>query len=293
VELSARHVGTPLRTFETEVTWRRTTNYAAALGDDNPWYVDDSRPGGIFAPPMFAVAVTWPVTERIAAFIDTRDFPTEIVNTQVHYTEHLAIHRLIRPGDRLSVKGRIAAILPHKAGTLFVLRYDVADGNGDPVFTEHIGGMMRSVRCVDGGRGGETLPDAPSPENAGDPLWEVPVFVNRTAPFVYDGCTDIQFPIHTSVAFAQAVGLPDIIYQGTATLALAVREVTNREAGGDPRQVKSIACRFTGMVIPGSAIVIRLTGRMAEGKATRCFFEVRNAEGKPAVRDGSVLLNPA
>ncbi|NPU85939.1 MAG: hypothetical protein HPY65_15795 [Syntrophaceae bacterium] len=293
MEISSRHVGTTLRTYETAVTWRQTTNYAAALGDGNPWYLDDSRPGGIVAPPMFSVAVTWPVTERIAEFIESAKFPKEIVNTQVHYTEHLAIHRLVRPEDRLSLRGRIAAILPHKAGTLFVIRYDVSDEAGNPVFTEHIGGMMRGVRCVDEGRGAETLPEAPSFEAIGPPIWEASVFVDRTAPFVYDGCTNIYFPIHTSVAFARAVGLPDIIHQGTATLALAVREVTNREADGNPHRVKSISCRFTGMVIPGSEIRIRLIGRASKGPATHCFFEVENAEGKRAIRDGAVVLGLA
>jgi len=293
MELSSRHVGTALKTCETDVTWRQTTNYAAALGDGNPWFIDDSRPGGIVAPPMFSVAVTWPVTERLADFIEATDFPLEIVNTQVHYTEHLSIHRLVRPGDRLAINGRIAAILPRKAGTLFVLRYDVLDAAGSPVFTEHIGGMMRGVTCSDEGRGGEMLPEAPSFEATGPPLWEAPVFVDRTAPFVYDGCTNIHFPIHTSVAFARAVGLPDIIHQGTATLALAVREVTNREAGGDPRRIKAISCRFTGMVIPGSEIRIHLMGRATEREKTRCFFEVINAEGKQAIRDGAVVLGPA
>jgi hypothetical protein len=69
--------------------------------------------------------------------------------------------------------------------------------------------------------------------------------------------------------------------------------VTNREAGGDPRRVKVISCRFTGMVIPGSEIRIRLTGRATEGEKTRCFFEVVNAEGKQAIRDGAIVLSPA
>jgi acyl dehydratase len=293
MELSSRYAGTPLKPYETFVTWRQTTNYAAALGDGNPLYLDDSLPGGIVAPPMFCVAATWPITERIADFIESAKFPKEIVNTQVHYTEHLAIHRLVRPGDMLTVKGRIAAIIPRKAGTLFVIRYDAEDAAGSPVFTEHIGGMMRGVRCTDEGRGGEALPLAPSFETSGESLWETPIFVDRTAPFVYDGCTNIHFPIHTSVAFARAVGLPDIIYQGTATLALAVREVVNREADGDPRQVRAISCRFTGMVIPGTEIRVRLVGRAAEDRERHCFFEVENAEGKQAIRDGAIVLGPA
>ena len=117
MEISSRFVGTPLKPLETQITWRQTTNYAAALGDANPRYLDDERPEGIVASPMFCVAVTWPISERIWEYIEAPDFPSQIVTTQVHYTEHLQVHRLVRPDDRLTLRGRLAAILPHKAGT--------------------------------------------------------------------------------------------------------------------------------------------------------------------------------
>jgi len=78
----------------------------------------------------------------------------EIIATQVHYTEHLMFHRPVRPGDRLRITGRIAAILPHKAGTHVVIRFDAIALNDAPVFTEHIGAIMRGVKCTDEGRGG-------------------------------------------------------------------------------------------------------------------------------------------
>ena len=291
MEISSRFVGTPLKPLETQITWRQTTNYAAALGDANPRYLDDERPGGIVAPPMFCVALTWPISERIWDYIEAPDFPFQILTTQVHYTEHLELHRLLLPGERLTLRGRLAAILPHKAGTLMVLRYDAHDQAGNIVFTEHIGGMMRGVRCTDAGAGAEQLPGVPSIAVAGPPLWEVAIPIDRTAPFVYDGCANIYFPIHTSVKFARQVGLPDIIYQGTATLALGVREMIDREAAGDPGRVKSIACRFTGMVIAGSKICVQLLGRHSVGDRTHLFFTILNTDGKRAVSDGVVTLS--
>jgi len=291
MEISSRFVGTPLKPLETQITWRQTTNYAAALGDANPRYLDDERPEGIVASPMFCVAVTWPISERIWEYIEAPDFPSQIVTTQVHYTEHLQVHRLVRPDDRLTLRGRLAAILPHKAGTLMVLRYDAHDRAGGIVFTEHIGGMLRGVRCTDAGAGAEQLPTVPSRAVQGPLLWEVTIPIARTAPFVYDGCTNIYFPIHTSVKFARQVGLPDIIYQGTATLALGVREMIDREAAGDPGRVKSIACRFTGMVIPGSEIRVQLFGRQSDGDHTHLFFTILNADGKRAVSNGVVTLS--
>lgn len=291
MEISSRFVGAVLKPREAQITWRQTTNYAAALGDANPCYLDDERPQGLIAPPMFCVAVTWPISERIQEYIENPDFPFEILRTQVHYTEHLEIHRLVVPGDRLTVRGRLVAIVPHKAGTLMVVRYDAFDVAGDIVFTEHIGGMMRGVRCTDSGAGLEQLPAVPSFANQSPVLWEVTIPIDRSAPFVYDGCTNIHFPIHTSVKFAHQVGLPDIIYQGTATLAHAVRELIEREASGDPGRVKSIACRFMGMVMPGSNIKVQLLGRSSDGDGTHLSFNVLNASGEMAISNGFVTLS--
>lgn len=291
MEISSRFVGAPLKPMEAQVTWRQTTNYAAATGDANHRYLDDERSEGIVAPPMFCVAVTWPISERIWEYIEAPDFPTQILTTQVHYTEHLQVHRLVRPDDRLGIRGRVAAILPHKSGTLMVLRYDACDQAGKIVFTEHIGAMMRGVRCTDTGAGAELLPIVPSPVLPCPPLWEATIPIARTAPFIYDGCTNIHFPIHTSVKFAREVGLPDIIYQGTATLALGVREMVDREAAGDPGRVKSIACRFTGMVIPDSEIRVQHVGRQFEGDQLHLFFTILNADGKNAVSNGVVTLS--
>jgi acyl dehydratase len=288
MEFSSDYVGTPLKEYRKEITWRETMNFAAAIGDNNPFYFNDERTEGVFAHPMFCVAVTWPISERIWEYTEDIDFPKEILLSQVHYTEHLQIHRPILPGDHLTVRGRMVATIPHKAGTLVVLRYDAYDGQGDLVFTEHMGGLMRGVRCTDGGRGAEQLPQVPTYSGEEALLWESAIFVDRMAPFVYDGCTNIYFPIHTSVKFARAVGLPDIIHQGTATLALAVREVINREVGGDPRLVRSIACRFTGMVIPGTEIRIQFERRLVNDGGNHLFFHVLNSAGKKAISEGII-----
>ncbi len=104
-------------------------NYAAAIGDDNSAYFDDENREGIIAPPMFSVAATWPVIENLAQYLATDDFPHEILLTQVHYTEHLMFHRPIRPDEELTIQGVIAAIVPHRAGTHVVIRFEARNQN--------------------------------------------------------------------------------------------------------------------------------------------------------------------
>jgi len=290
MEVSSKFVGARLKDYTTEITWRDTMNYAAAIGDNNPYYLDDERTEGVIAPPMFSVAVTWQISERIWDYIEVQDFPKEIMFTLVHYTEHLKFYRPIRPGDELSIKGKIAAILPHKAGTHIVIRFDAFDKEGKPVFTEHIGGMLRGVECTDEGRGEEDLPEVPRYAGDNIPVWESVVPIEPLASFIYDGCTRIIFPIHTSVKFAHQVGLPGRILQGTATLAYAVRELINKEADGHPFELKSAYCRFTGIVLPGTDIKVQLIKKDNIGGGTALFFVVLNAEGKKAISDGYARL---
>ena len=286
MKIESSFTGTPLRDYKTSVEWRGTMNYAAAVNDDNPLYFNDEAGNDIIAPPMFAVAATWPIAERIWDYIEDNNFPKDIIKTQVHYTEHLAFHRPIRPGDELTIKGRVAAIMPHRAGTVTVVRFDALDRDGGPVFTEHLGAMMRGVECAGGGSGGDSIPVIPDTAGGGSTLWEQVIPVDRLRPFIYDGCTNIFFPIHTSVAFARMVGLPNIILQGTATLAYAARELADREAGRDSRRLKELSCRFTGMVVPPEDIRVRLSGRGLRKGETDLFFEVLNSSGARVLSHG-------
>jgi acyl dehydratase len=290
MEMDSRFAGAPLKAYHTEIHWRDTMNYAAAVGDANPHYFDDERPEGVVAHPMFCVAVTWPILERVWEYIEADDSPSHLLLTQVHYTEHLEFHRPLAPGDALTIEGKIAAILPHRSGTHVVIRLDAFDRGGAAVFTEHTGALLRGVRCTDEGAGGDGLPCVPAPPGDGSPIWEAVIPIDRLRPFVYDGCTRIFFPIHTSRKFAHQVGLPGVILQGTATLAFAVRELINREAAGNPLTLRSLYGRFTGMVTPGTEIRVQLTGRASKEDRTDLHFVVLNHKGRRAISDGYASL---
>jgi len=281
MELDPRFAGVRMRPCRTRVDWRKTTNYAAATGDNNPIYFDDRRPEGLAASPMLAVALTWPLTANFGDNLEEPDFPAQIQATQVHYGERLDFHRLVRPGDRLDINGLIAAIRPHRAGTLCCIRYQARDEDGRPVFTEHMEGLLRAVTCREE-RIAVNLPAEPRDDRRGRDGWSRRIWIDPLLPYIYDGCTDIVFAIHTSPAFAVGVGLPGIILQGTCTLALAARELVNLEAAGDPRRLKTLGCRFSGMVRPGSTISVELKSRRGEDR----FFEVLNQDGDRAISKG-------
>ena len=290
MEMDSRAVGREFKGLDREVTWREITNYAAAVGDTNPRYMDDSRRGGIVAPPMFAAAITWPVMHQFNHRLGGA-VPPHVLPTLVHASEHLVFHRPVRPGDSLRVGGHAVAVYPGRAGTWLVMKLEAHDFSGGPVFTEYVGGVFRGVECSDEGQGKETVPGYLHFEESESPAWSVEIAIPRQLPYVYDGCTDIVFPIHTSVSFARQMGLPDIVLQGTATLAIATRELVNREAGGTTERLKEMACRFSKMVVPDSTIRVELTHREQRGVEKLVGFRVLTGAGEPAISQGFARIS--
>lgn len=290
MELESRFVGTRSKPLEITVSPRQAMNFAAALYDNNPCYIDDSREGGIVAPPMLAVALTWPLSSKFDTYWQVPEFPEEARQRQVHYNESIIWKRPIRPDETLTIRGEIVAMTPHPAGALITMRYDAAGAARDLVFVEHISGLLRDVVLTDSGAVRDTLP-APVAFPEGNPGgWSVDVDIDPLAAHVYDGCTNIVFPIHTSVAFARLVGLPNPIYHGTATLGLAVREILNREANGDPTRLSAVYCGFRAMVLPGTRIKVAVQSVIETTRERIVAFAVKNSVGATALKHGRVHI---
>lgn len=290
MKISDKFVNTKLKEYQVKVDWRHIMNYAASIEDDNPLYFDDEKEGGIIAPPMYIVAVTWPIIENIKDFIEAEKFPLKVLNTVVHYTEYIKIHRLIKPNDNIIINGEIAAILPHRAGTHVVICLKAFDSANNPIFTEYTGSILRGVKLEGNGIGNASIPIMKKAKSTDNLIWEREIKIDKLRSFIYDGCTNIKFAIHTSKKFAHFVGLPDIILQGTATLAYVIKEITNIEANANPNKIKEISCKFTDMVLLGTVIKLRILDKIEKNERVEIYFEVHNHEGKKAISNGLVVL---
>lgn len=289
MEITSEYVGRRSKPCVVTLTPRRTMNYAAATLDETVAYYDDEREGGLVVPPMLAVALTWQMAANIDQYWKMDDFPRHIIRQQVHYSELLIWHAPMKDTDTLEITAEVTAVRPHRAGTHLVVRHD-AKRDGELVFTEYAGAMLRDVKCTDGGKGKEDVPAFDSFVRTGDDLWEKVIPVHPLASHIYDGCGDLHFPIHTSKTFAHKVGLPGIILHGTATLAMAIKAIVQQEADGDPTRLASVRCNFTGMVLPGSDIVVRAQGRVERDSEVDIHFLVLNDEDKRAIRQACVTL---
>ena len=280
-------VGAPAGERVVTITTRHCTAYAAGTDDLNERYFDDARAGGVVAPPMFGVSLDWALRGVLTS---ATGLSAEESLRGVHATHDMLFHRPIRPGDELAVRGTVVQAEGRPPGTYLVTRYDTTDAAGSPVLTVYYGSLFRGVDTHGEARTIDAAPQLVERVRSTHPRWEAAVAVARQAPHVYSECADIYNPIHTERTVALAAGLPDIIVHGTLTLAYAARELLDREAGGEPERLQRIACRFGGMVVPGSTIRVRLDGEAGTPDGRVLFFSVAAADGAPAVRDGVALL---
>jgi acyl dehydratase len=254
--------------------------YAAGLGETDPRYYDTEAPGGPLAHPMFAACYEWPVALSLRA----KTIKPELLPLGVQTSHHLVIHRQPAASDRLLTRGQVVTVKPVRAGTLVVTRYSSVDRNGRPVTTTDYGSIFRRVTTE--GEASAAVPPLPRPEPpAGDEVrWIATVAVGLQAAHVYSECARIWNPIHTDIAVARAAGLPGLILHGTATIALAVSQVIQRDLAGDPTRVAELTARLAGMVSMPSSLVVR--GRARAGN--RVAFDVMNERGEPVLSDGVI-----
>ena len=279
-------VGTKQGPILSEVTSRRLLAYAAGLGEIGEVYLDDARAGGIVALPPFCVSLEWPI-----ARVRGDDSPLGLSRDErmrgVHAAQDSTFHRTIRPGDHLSTEGVLVEVRPTRAGALTRMRIDTVDATtGEPVVTSWFTSIYRGVDVEGPLQVLEAPPPVPDGELDPSRCETVEIPIAREAPHVYTECADIWNPIHTERTVALAAGLPDIILHGTATWALAGCEIIRRRAGGDPKRLRRLHGRFTGMVIPGTSITVRI-GAEQDGTL---LFGVSNSEGQPAISQGVAEL---
>ncbi len=250
--------------------------YAAAVGVTDPRYYDTTAPGGPLAHPLFAVCYEWPVAIALRA----KAVDAALAPLGVHVLHKLVVHRPPRAGDTLRTSARVTAVQRRSRGTLVVVRYTTVDRTGVRVTTTDYGSLYRGVEL----RGDDAGPPWEAADADGAVRWTDAVAVAAQAAHLYTEGARIHNPIHTDIAAARAAGLPGLILHGTATLALAVSRVVAHDLGGDPRRVRGVAGRFTGMVTMPSTLTIR--GRNAGGP--RLAFDVLDPGGRPVLSGGVV-----
>jgi acyl dehydratase len=249
--------------------------YSAALGETDPRYFDTAAPGGVLAHPLFPVCYEWPVSGPIRRIPELAEFFPRLV----HAEHDLVLHRPVRQGDRLTTVVHIASVAARKPGAFVVFRFETRDAAGEPVSTTDFGVLYRGVGVEGAGKGHRI--ELPSRDEKLESIGSIDIAAN--AAHVYTECARIWNPIHTDLAHAKAAGLPGIILHGTATLALSISKVLGK---ADPRSVRRVRCRFSGMVLMPSTLTV-----LADQAKSTIYFETRTSDDEPVISRGCIELD--
>ena len=290
--INAELVGSSTGVHHHDVDARWTMAYSAALGDTGPHYLDTT--GEVVAHPLFTIAPEWAVQCESRDFLATNGLTADEQLRSVHATHDCHVYRLVRPGDRLDTRATVVLAEKRHPGAYVVTRLDTTDSEGAPVCTTYQASLYRGVEIEGGDRVHAEPPRTPaaSGANGGPPLAEIPVHVPANLAHVYTECARIWNPIHTDLEVARRMGLPDVILQGSATLALAVSRIVEYAAGGDPNSVRRLGGMFRGMVLMPSEIRVRVLADEAAEPGRLVSWDVLNADGRPAITNGFLVFAP-
>jgi acyl dehydratase len=267
----------------TVVTREAIQNYAQACNDDNPHYFDSSLAGGIIAPPMFAVVVTWiPV---ISAMTDP-ELRADLLRL-LHTGQEMEFLAPIRSGDRISATARIEVIESAPGGESLALELGASNQRGEAVNRTRFTVLIRGRRAPEprSASSSETL-------QRGTPLAVVTQTIDRDQTFRYAEASGDRNPIHVDENVAKMAGLPGIIVHGLCTMAFVCRAVIDQLCAGDPLSLKRLAVNFSRPVFPGDSIITSIwPADDINGRHISSFGTV-NSEGLAVIRNGIAEVSP-
>lgn len=284
IKLNSELLGADITPSQYMVAFRDISNFAASIGDENPAYYSHKAQSGIVGHPVLPVKWSWQVICALPQK-STVAIPDGLLENMLHQSEHLILHRPVRPGDELRVSGKWVGLRPHKMGVKVGLRFDYWDSRAQPVVTEYVGGIILGAHYMDGKNVLEFPPVIEQPDS-NEVLWQREIPVSRLTCYHYDGCNDIVYPIHTDIKRAREQGLPDIILQGTATLAMCTSMLIESCAGKNPARVAAVAGKFTDILVPPNMLTVRVYKQTAH----EVFFDSVEQNGKYVLRDGYLRI---
>lgn len=252
-----------------------TKKYALSYDDENPWFLDDKREGGIIAPPMFAVVYSGP---GMASGIMDQQLKMNYA-VMVHGEQRIRWLEPVRPGDEISGVAKIFDIVDKSSGQIAYVTVSCVNQKGVPV-AECLAGLF-----VRGGGHGKKGPKAPAPD-LGEPIFTWSKKVPDDQMKRYAEASGDHNPIHLDPEFAKKVGLPDVIMHGLCNMAYASKAIMEKACDGDPTRLKMLSVQFSKPVLKGQTVTVSAYdgGKVDDRKLIA--FESKTDDGSVCIRDG-------
>jgi acyl dehydratase len=276
--LNREFIGREYPPLNATVTLEALQKYARAYNDDNSRYFDASARGGIVAPPMFGVAVTW---MSVVGAVGDPELGADLLRL-LHAEQDMEFLAPLRPGDEITTVAKVASIEARPGGEAMALELTSHSKAGAPVLRTLFGIFIRAARRDRSAAGRTERPVSPSV----DPILTVEQTIDRDQTFRYAEASGDRNPIHVDENVAKMAGLPGIVVHGLCTMAFTSRVMIDGLCGGNPERLKRLRVQFSRPVFPGQSIVTKVwsDGECA-GRSTY-VFETYNPEGLAVIRGG-------
>jgi acyl dehydratase len=276
--LNKATVGRSYPPVTTKVALDAMQRYARAYNDDNPRFFDERTAGGIVAPPMFGVTVTW---DSVMGALADPAAQVDLLRL-LHGEQDMEFPSPVRPGDEISSTAKVASIETKASGETMVLEIVAHNQRGEcvqkTVFTVFI-------RTPGAGAKSSTEARQPEPER-GAPIAVVSQTIDKDQTYRYAEASGDRNPIHTDVTVAKMAGLPGIIVHGLCTMAFTSKVMIDTLCGGDPNRLKRLRVRFARPVPPGQTITTKVWADGERDGHKVYAFETYNPEGQAVIRGG-------
>jgi acyl dehydratase len=252
--------------------------YARAYNDDNPAFFDSNRSGGIVAPPLFGVVVTWDALMKVMTDPDVK---VDLLRL-VHGEQDMEFANPMRPGDVITATSNIVAIEDRSTGETMTVELKATNQKGEPVQKTHFIIFIRGTRSRDAAAA-EARPVEP---DRGAPLLTVSQTIDKDQTYRYKEASGDPNPIHVDENIAKMAGLPGIIVHGLCTMAFTSKVVIDKLCGGDPARLKRLRVRFSRPVLPGQTITTKVWADGERDDRKVYAYETFNPEGQAVIKGG-------
>ena len=281
------HIGRSTDFVEHDIDARWLMAYAASISDFNNNYMNTDIQK-VCAHPVFPVCLEWPSILNTRAFFG-KDLSAEESARGVHAAHDLHLYRPILAGETLRTNATLIGIEQIKPGAGYTLRLDTIDQTDTIICRTFQYGIYRNVAVKGENYSCERSPDVPQPANL-ERVFDT-ISIREGAAHTYTECARIWNPIHTDRKFARDAGLPDIILHGTSTLALTISKLVDEFANGEPRRIKRLGGKFSGMVFMPSQLDLISSNPVKSGDQSLVSFEVRQTNGEPVITRGFFVFD--
>jgi acyl dehydratase len=282
--LNKEFVGREYPPSSATVTLEALRNYARACNDDNPRYFDPAAPGGIVAPPMFCVAVTW---MSVVSAVGDPELGADLLRL-LHAEQDMEFIAPLRPGDEITTVARVASIEARPGGEAMTLELNARNRADAPLLRTLFGILIRAARRDRAAAGRTERPVSPP----GAPMLTVEQTIDRDQTFRYAEASGDRNPIHVDENVAKMAGLPRIVVHGLCTMAFASKVMIDGLCGGDPVRLKRLRVQFSRPVFPGQSITTRVWAGGERAGRRAYAFETYNPEGMAVIRGGIAEIAP-